>query len=105
MYSPAFFFTLDMMQLSSTILKVESHFMQFYLIHCYFSDDILGFAGWFTVDFNGSVQTPAPRRVTLSTGPEAGYTHWGQQVCTDLDVNRNFWIFHDRLLETYCFYD
>ena len=40
----------------------------------------LGFAGWFTVDFNGSVLTPATRRVTLSTGPEAGYTHWGQQV-------------------------
>jgi protein arginine N-methyltransferase 1 len=43
-------------------------------------NEISGFAGWFTVDFNGSVQTPATRRVTLSTGPEAGYTHWGQQV-------------------------
>ena len=41
---------------------------------------VSGFAGWFTVDFNGSVGLPATRRVTLSTGPEAGYTHWGQQV-------------------------
>lgn len=41
---------------------------------------ISGFAGWFTVDFNGSVETPAVRRVQLSTGPEMGYTHWGQQV-------------------------
>jgi len=41
---------------------------------------ISGFAGWFTVDFNGSVSMPCMRRVTLSTGPEAGYTHWGQQV-------------------------
>jgi len=41
---------------------------------------ISGFAGWFTVDFHGSAQNPAPNRVTLSTGPEAGYTHWGQQV-------------------------
>ena len=41
---------------------------------------ISGFAGWFSVDFNGSVATPCVRRVTLSTGPEVGYTHWGQQV-------------------------
>jgi protein arginine N-methyltransferase 1 len=41
---------------------------------------ISGFAGWFTVDFNGSAGMPVTRRVTLSTGPEAGYTHWGQQV-------------------------
>ena len=41
---------------------------------------VSGFAGWFTVDFNGSKLTPATRRVNLSTGPEAGYTHWGQQV-------------------------
>jgi hypothetical protein len=40
---------------------------------------ISGFAGWFTVDFNGSVQTPANHRVCLSTGP-GPYTHWGQQV-------------------------
>jgi type I protein arginine methyltransferase len=39
-----------------------------------------GFAGWFTVDFVGSVDSPVSRRVTLSTGPEVGYTHWGQQV-------------------------
>ena len=41
---------------------------------------VSGFAGWFTVDFNGSTATPATRRVSLSTGPEAGFTHWGQQV-------------------------
>lgn len=41
---------------------------------------ISGFAGWFTVDFNGSIANPCTKRVTLSTGPEAGYTHWGQQV-------------------------
>lgn len=41
---------------------------------------VSGFAGWFTVDFAGSAPTPAARRVVLSTGPEMGYTHWGQQV-------------------------
>ena len=41
---------------------------------------ISGFAGWFTVDFNGSLGSPCTKRVTLSTGPEMGYTHWGQQV-------------------------
>ena len=41
---------------------------------------VSGFAGWFTVDFAGSVENPAEKRVTLSTGPEMGYTHWGQQV-------------------------
>lgn len=51
-----------------------------YDINIPFPVRVSGFAGWFTVDFNGSVETPAIRRVTLSTGPEAGYTHWGQQV-------------------------
>ncbi len=41
---------------------------------------VSGYAGWFTVNFNGSVENPATKRVTLSTGPEMGYTHWGQQV-------------------------
>lgn len=41
---------------------------------------VSGYAGWFTVDFNGSVENPAEKRVILSTGPEMGYTHWGQQV-------------------------
>jgi protein arginine N-methyltransferase 1 len=41
---------------------------------------VSGYASWFTVNFNGSTATPAVKRVTLSTGPEAGYTHWGQQV-------------------------
>ncbi|KAJ1433353.1 S-adenosyl-L-methionine-dependent methyltransferase [Ochromonadaceae sp. CCMP2298] len=41
---------------------------------------VSGYASWFTVNFNGSVENPAQKRVTLSTGPEMGYTHWGQQV-------------------------
>jgi protein arginine N-methyltransferase 1 len=41
---------------------------------------VSGYAGWFTVNFNGSVENPCTKRVTLSTGPEVGYTHWGQQV-------------------------
>lgn len=41
---------------------------------------ISGFAGWFTVDFNGSEGSPVSRAIQLSTGPEVGYTHWGQQV-------------------------
>lgn len=45
-----------------------------------FAMTVSGFAGWFTVDFAGSVPNPASRRVVLSTGPEMGYTHWGQQV-------------------------
>ena len=92
MYSAAFFFYVKYDAVVRHYPQI-AHFLQLHLIHCFFFDDILGFAGWFTVDFNGSVQTPAPRRVTLSTGPEAGYTHWGQQVCTDLDVNRNFEFF------------
>lgn len=42
--------------------------------------EISGFAGWFTTDFAGSATNPATKRVVLSTGPEVGYTHWGQQV-------------------------
>lgn len=49
-------------------------------ITCPFPTIISGFAGWFTVDFNGSNGSPATKRVILSTGPEVGYTHWGQQV-------------------------
>lgn len=45
-----------------------------------FPVSISGYAGWFTVNFNGSVENPATKRVILSTGPEVGYTHWGQQV-------------------------
>lgn len=41
---------------------------------------VSGFAGWFTVDFNGSEESPCTNRKTLTTGPEGGYTHWGQQV-------------------------
>lgn len=41
---------------------------------------VSGFAGWFTTDFFGRNERPCPRPVTLSTGPEVGYTHWGQQV-------------------------
>lgn len=42
--------------------------------------EMSGFAGWFTTDFAGSVNNPVTKRVILSTGPEVGYTHWGQQV-------------------------
>lgn len=34
------------------------------------------------MDFNGSPENPTTKRVVLSTGPEMGYTHWGQQVRT-----------------------
>ena len=36
-------------------------------------------AGWFDVDFNGSLRNPAPYPVQLSTAPVAGPTHWGKQ--------------------------
>ncbi|CAM9260123.1 unnamed protein product [Phaeothamnion confervicola] len=39
-----------------------------------------GFAGWFNVDFRGTAETPCQHPVVLSTGPDNGYTHWGQQV-------------------------
>lgn len=45
-----------------------------------FPATVSGFAGWFTVHFNGSTENPVTKRVILSTGPEAGNTHWGQQV-------------------------
>jgi len=41
---------------------------------------ISGFAGWFTVDFNGTALYPLPNPVHLTTHPEWGYTHWGQIV-------------------------
>jgi protein arginine N-methyltransferase 1 len=41
-----------------------------------------GFAGWFDVDFTGSASRPLTNKVTLSTAPDVGYTHWGQQVFT-----------------------
>lgn len=37
-------------------------------------------AGWFDVVFGGSAQQPAQHPVVLSTAPDVGYTHWGQQV-------------------------
>lgn len=37
-------------------------------------------AGWFDVTFDGSAAQPAPHPIVLSTAPEVGYTHWGQQV-------------------------
>jgi protein arginine N-methyltransferase 1 len=51
-----------------------------YNIEVPFPVTVSGFAGWFTVHFNGSKENPTQKRVLLSTGPEAGYTHWGQQV-------------------------
>ena len=48
---------------------------------------VSGFAGWFTADFKsrtdpvGATHAPKLRNPAfLSTGPEAGYTHWGQQT-------------------------
>mmetsp|Transcript_10998 Transcript_10998/g.16633 ORF Transcript_10998/g.16633 Transcript_10998/m.16633 type:complete len:457 (+) Transcript_10998:501-1871(+) len=47
---------------------------------------ISGFAGWFTADFKsrtdeeGSAAPLLSNPAFLSTGPENGYTHWGQQV-------------------------
>ena len=44
---------------------------------------ISGFAGWFNSDFNykdSAFGDLAAEPVVLSTGPENGYTHWGQQV-------------------------
>lgn len=45
-----------------------------------FAVTVSGFASWFTVDFNGSALKPVNKRIVLSTGPEVGNTHWGQQV-------------------------
>jgi len=47
---------------------------------------VSGFAGWFTADFMsrtdeaGANAPKLPNPSFLSTGPENGYTHWGQQV-------------------------
>jgi protein arginine N-methyltransferase 1 len=47
---------------------------------------ISGLAGWFTADFRSRMDDEgldAPKLLHpsfLSTGPENGYTHWGQQV-------------------------
>jgi len=50
------------------------------------SGPVSGLAGWFTADFrsrtdSGSDAAPKLRNPSfLSTGPENGYTHWGQQT-------------------------
>jgi len=48
---------------------------------------VSGFAGWFTADFKSrtdaegrGVAPDLPYPAFLSTGPENGYTHWGQQM-------------------------
>jgi len=48
---------------------------------------VSGFASWFTTDFksrtDAMASNDAPKlrhSVTLNTGPEQGYTHWGQQA-------------------------
>jgi len=64
---------------SCTLVDAECVKKVPYSITVPFPVRVSGFAGWFTVDFNGSASLPCQRRVTLSTGPEAGYTHWGQQ--------------------------
>jgi type I protein arginine methyltransferase len=63
-----------------TIEEVQGVDSTPYSVNVPFPIRVSGFAGWFTVDFAGSVGTPAQKRITLSTGPEMGYTHWGQQV-------------------------
>lgn len=69
------------LDLNTCTLKDAENVAQInYEIQIPFPVRVSGFAGWFTVNFNGSQETPAVKRVTLSTGPEAGYTHWGQQV-------------------------
>lgn len=65
---------------SCTLEDCEGVDKQDFSIVAPFAVRVSGFAGWFTVDFAGSSETPVTKRVTLSTGPEAGYTHWGQQV-------------------------
>lgn len=50
------------------------------------AQSISGFAGWFDADFKSRTDeggSKAPKLSNpsyLTTGPEAGYTHWGQQV-------------------------
>jgi PRMT5 arginine-N-methyltransferase. len=50
------------------------------------AQSISGFAGWFDADFKSRTDeggAKAPKLTNpsyLTTGPEAGYTHWGQQV-------------------------
>jgi protein arginine N-methyltransferase 1 len=63
-----------------TLLDAECVRATAFNIQIPFPVTVSGFAGWFTVNFNGSEGTPVTKRVTLSTGPEVGYTHWGQQV-------------------------
>lgn len=46
---------------------------------------VSGLAGWFTSDFKsrtdeGGADAPKINPAFLSTAPDAGYTHWGQQV-------------------------
>lgn len=47
---------------------------------------VSGFSGWFTVDFKGRNERPMARPITLSTAPDVGYTHWGQQTFYLLDA-------------------
>ncbi|CAM9649795.1 unnamed protein product [Chrysoparadoxa australica] len=44
------------------------------------TEKVSAFAGWFTADFDGREGSPFPNPITLTTAPENGYTHWGQQV-------------------------
>jgi len=41
---------------------------------------VSAYAGWFTVDFNGTDATPLPNPVQLSTHPDQGPQHWAQTV-------------------------
>ena len=42
---------------------------------------VSGIATWFDVSFEGG-----PKKITMSTGPENGYTHWGQYALYFLKV-------------------
>mmetsp|Transcript_78504 Transcript_78504/g.159373 ORF Transcript_78504/g.159373 Transcript_78504/m.159373 type:complete len:393 (+) Transcript_78504:1-1179(+) len=64
---------------------------------------ISGFASWFTTDFRSRTDAAASKdapklatSVTLNTGPEQGYTHWGQQafyfrdpIRIEVDLNKS----------------
>lgn len=45
-----------------------------------YKGELSALACWFTTDFRGGQDCPAKHLVTLSTAPDVGYTHWGQQV-------------------------
>jgi type I protein arginine methyltransferase len=66
---------------------IDSSPFEFEILGDEVAGPISGLAGWFTSDFmsrtdaEGAVQAPKLHHPAhLSTGPENGYTHWGQQT-------------------------